>query len=137
MACILNNLSRRLAFMILLSLAVVGVRADLHANISHVHEGLSFYSKQSCFRSCSQGGCKFENCDGVHCPGGACWFVACSKATCSGGACVFERCRQSSCEGGGCDFIDPQDTLHAGYCKGGGCFLEGRPHPDFSDFVSV
>eukprot|EP01031_Cornospumella_fuschlensis_P029804 gene29804-35985_t len=32
---------------------------------------------------------------------------------------------------------DPQDTLHAGYCKGGGCFLEGRPHPDFSDFVSV
>lgn len=69
--------------------------------VSHVHEGLEFYAKQNCFRPCSQGGCKFENCDGAQCPGGACLFVGCSKASCSGGACVFERCRQASCEGGG------------------------------------
>lgn len=78
-----------------------------------------------------------------------------------GGACVFERCTGATCTGGryyytdfavlhvfysylsplsavlSCTYRDPKETLKAGYCDGGNCNIEGRPHPDLHSHLTI
>eukprot|EP00981_Chlorochromonas_danica_P001359 scaffold289_cov169-Ochromonas_danica.AAC.20 len=70
------------------------------------------YHPLPCHRPCVQGGCRMEKCGNAKCPGGACLIIDSILPTCQG------------------------DTLKRGYCNGGGCTLEGAPHPDFTEFIS-
>ncbi len=36
-----------------------------------------------------------------------------------------------------CYFINPEDVLEHGYCNGENCYLDGKPHPDFTDYLSM
>ncbi|KAL3659380.1 Secreted RxLR effector protein RXLR-C08 [Phytophthora oleae] len=80
--------------------------------------------------NCVAGGCLFENCAApLSCKGGLCYFKKCKEAACEGGACIFDNTAEASCSGGGCQFVNVATTLDDGYCKGGGCTLEGDSHP--------
>ena len=83
---------------------------------------------------CPEGSCRFVGCElgAASCSGGLCDFEDCSGPSCDGGGCSFVRTRDGpgSCAGGGCGYVDPKETLKEGYCKGGGCTLNGVAVPN-------
>jgi hypothetical protein len=85
---------------------------------------------------CSVADCKSGLCEyrasrqPVACSGGLCVFHDCDRPSCRGGLCTFYRCALPSCDGGKCSFVQPTTTLKAGFCKGGGCDIDGYALPD-------
>ena len=89
------------------------------------------YHPSPCGSNCPEGGCAFTKCGKdsnpvSNCEGGLCEFIHCVDATCAGGSCIFVNCKGAGCGGGACHHVNPVDTLTDGYCKGGGCMLNGE-----------
>mmetsp|Transcript_16008 Transcript_16008/g.32763 ORF Transcript_16008/g.32763 Transcript_16008/m.32763 type:complete len:121 (-) Transcript_16008:167-529(-) len=101
----------------------------------NIAEGLR---RHDCDSPCKAGNCLFDDCEEtVDCPGGLCEFHRCKNPTCSGGACSFYESAHATCQGGGCHFHKPVNTLLDGYCGGGMCNLNGKPHSTtFKDRLS-
>ncbi|DAZ95314.1 TPA: hypothetical protein N0F65_006567 [Lagenidium giganteum] len=118
----------------------VGTMSTIEASPHHEEVWKDYtHFETPCERGeCPAGGCLFENCpEKVTCKGGLCYFRKCKDALCDGGACVFDGTDKSVCPGGSCKFINMASTLREGYCAGGGCTLEGKPHPkSFAEALS-